>query len=218
MHTKNISRKGRKSEYCVLVREIKLYDKEYFFKMCRMSLQKFELLLSWIAPSIMKTSRRRSVASPAERLCVTLCYLSTGNAQITLATCYHISPAVVGRVVKETTEAIWNNLKEQKFIDPPTHPRSWLEIANDNNGIFLIALELSTKSMWSFKLHHVVGHFILIIRKPIALFSLQYAMLITRLYWLMLVIMVDKTMVEYTQIVKSGMLLITIYCKSHLLV
>ena len=120
-----------KSEYRVLVRELELYDKEYFFKMFRMSPQKFEHLLSWVAPSIMKSSLRRSVASPAERLCVTLRYLSTGDAQITLAACYRISPAVVGRVIKETTEAIWNNLKERKFIDPPTHPGSWLEIANE---------------------------------------------------------------------------------------
>ena len=86
------------------------------------------------APSIMKSSLRRSVASPAERLCVTLRYLCTGDAQITLATCYRMSPAVIGRVIKETTEAIWNNLKERKFIDPPTHPQSWLRIANEFNN------------------------------------------------------------------------------------
>lgn len=130
MDTKNISREGKKSEYHVLVRELEIFDNEYFFKMFRMSPQKFEFLLSWVAPSIMKSSLRRSVASPAERLCVTLRYLCTGDAQITLATCYRISPAVVGRVIKETTEAIWNNLKERKFIDPPTHPRSWFELVS----------------------------------------------------------------------------------------
>ena len=123
-----------KSEYHVLVRELELYDHKYFFKMFRMSPEKFELVLSWVAPSIMKSSLRRSVASPAERLCVTLRYLCIGDAQITLATCYRMSPAVIGRVIKETTEAIWNNLKERKFIDPPTHPQSWLKIANEFNN------------------------------------------------------------------------------------
>ncbi len=120
-----------KSEYHLLVRELELFDKEYFFKMFRMSPQKFERLLSWIAPSILKSALRRSVASPAERLCVTLRYLCAGDAQITLATCYRMSPAVVGRVVKETAEVIWNNLKDRKFIDPPTHPQNWLEISNE---------------------------------------------------------------------------------------
>ena len=105
-----------KSEYHVLVRELELYDHEYFFKMFRMSPEKFELVLSWVVPSIMKSSLRRSVACPAERLCVTLRYLCTGDAQITLATCYRMSPAVIGRVIKETTEAIWNNLNENLSI------------------------------------------------------------------------------------------------------
>lgn len=110
---------------------MEIFDKEYFFKMFRMSPQKFELLLSWVAPSITKSSLRRSVASPDERLSLTLRYLCTGDAQLTLATCYRISPSVVGRVIKETTNVIWNVLKERKFIDPPNHPRNWLEIANE---------------------------------------------------------------------------------------
>ena len=124
-----LQEREEKSEYHVLVRELELYDNEYFFKMFSMSPQKF--VLSWVAPSIMKSSLRRSVASPAERLCVTLRYLYAGDAQITLATCYRMSPAVIGRVIKEATEAIWNNLKERKFIDQPTHPLPPPELAEN---------------------------------------------------------------------------------------
>ncbi|CAB3979551.1 Hypothetical predicted protein [Paramuricea clavata] len=96
-----------------------------------MSPEKFELLLSWVAPSLVKSSLRRSVASPEERLCVTLSYLSTGDSQTTLATCYRMSPSVVSRVIKHTSEVIWDNLQKRKFIEAPTHRQSWLEIANE---------------------------------------------------------------------------------------
>lgn len=62
---------------------------------------------------------------------VTSRYLCTGDAQVTLATCYRMRPAVVGRVMKETNKVIWNVLKERKFIDPPNHLQNWLAIANE---------------------------------------------------------------------------------------
>ena len=96
-----------------------------------MSPEKFELLLSLVAPSLVKSSLRRSVASPAERLCVTLRYLCTGDAQVTLATCYRMSPSVVSRVIKKTRKVIWDKLQERKFVDAPTYRESWLQIANE---------------------------------------------------------------------------------------
>ena len=108
-----------------------IFDQEYFFKTFRMSPEKFELLLSWVAPSLGKSSLRRSVASSAEKLCVTLRYLCTGDAQVTLATCYRISPSVVSGVIKNTSKVIWDNLQKRKFVDAPTHRESWLHIANE---------------------------------------------------------------------------------------
>ena len=60
----------------------------------------FERLLSWVAPHFVKSLLRGSTASPAERLCVTLRYFSTGDAQVTIALSYHISPSVVGKIIK----------------------------------------------------------------------------------------------------------------------
>ena len=120
-----------RSEYYILVREMQIFDQEYFFKTFRMSPEKFELLLSWVAPSLVKSSLRRSVASPAEKLCVTLRYLCTGDAQVTLATCYRISSSVVSRVIKKTSKVIWDNLQKRKFVDAPIHRESWLHIANE---------------------------------------------------------------------------------------
>ena len=56
----------------------------------------FEKLLSLVAPKIQKGSTHmRETIGPEERLCVTLRYLATGDAQVTLAASYRISPAVV---------------------------------------------------------------------------------------------------------------------------
>ena len=96
-----------------------------------MSPEKFELLLSWVASSLVKSSLRRSLASRAEKLRATLRYLCTGDAQVTLATCCRISPSIVSRVIKKTSKVIWDNLQKRKFVDAPTHRESWLHIANE---------------------------------------------------------------------------------------
>ena len=51
-------------------------------------LRAFEHLLSWVAPVIQKTSLWRSAATPAEGLCVTLRYLTTGDSQTTTGTSF----------------------------------------------------------------------------------------------------------------------------------
>mgnify|MGYP001795563327 CR=1 FL=1 len=69
------------SEFQRLVHDLRLFDDEYFFKNFQMSLIQFEELLSWVAPYIVKSSKRRPTTSPAERLVITLQYLATGDAQ-----------------------------------------------------------------------------------------------------------------------------------------
>ena len=83
---------------------------EFFFRNFRMRPSTFEKLLSWIGAAICKSGLRRATASPAERLCVTLRYLCTGDAQISIATSYRISPTTIGRIIGETSQAIWNIL------------------------------------------------------------------------------------------------------------
>ena len=48
--------------------------------MFRMTPKRYELLLSWVGPLIMKCSIRREPIEPAERLCITLRYLISGDA------------------------------------------------------------------------------------------------------------------------------------------
>ena len=61
-----------KSLFTTLFKDLQLFDKEYFLKNFRMDIRTFEDLLSWVDPIIQKSSLRRSTATPAERLCVTL--------------------------------------------------------------------------------------------------------------------------------------------------
>ena len=119
-----------KGEFNVLVRELMLADHEYFFRLFRMSPSTFELLLSWVAPLIKKESTRmRQAIPPGERLCVTLRYLVTGDAQTTIAASYRISPTTVGRSIEETCSVLWHTLSEQSYLHVPSDINDWRKIA-----------------------------------------------------------------------------------------
>ena len=77
-----------KGEFHTVVADLKLFDHEYFQKQFRMSPTK----LGWLAPIITKNSEKRQPIGPEERLCVTLRYLVTGDAQVTISSSYRISP------------------------------------------------------------------------------------------------------------------------------
>ena len=61
-----------KGEFNLLIRDMTLFDHEYFFKQFRMLPNKLEELLSFVGPLIEKSSERREAVSPKESLCVTL--------------------------------------------------------------------------------------------------------------------------------------------------
>ena len=48
--------------------------------------------------------------SVGQKICITTKYLVTGDAHVTIATSYRMSPATVGRIVKETCAVLWNVL------------------------------------------------------------------------------------------------------------
>ena len=99
-----------KGLFNILIKDLRLYDQEYFIISFRMDSTIFELLLSWVGHLIKKYCLRRSVASPTERLSVTLRHLVTGDAHITISVGYRLSPPTVGRIIRETCQVIWNIL------------------------------------------------------------------------------------------------------------
>ena len=59
--------------YHILTDELRLFDKEYFFRFVRMTPQRFEHLLSLVGPHLQQTTTKmREPISPAERLVLTL--------------------------------------------------------------------------------------------------------------------------------------------------
>ena len=123
--------KEENSEFPLLVKDMQLFDSQYFLKSFRSSPDTFELLLSLVAPYIKKSSLSRKVASPAEPLSITLCYLSTGDAHVTIASSYFISPPVVGRIINDTCKLNWNVLQARKFLSVPSSQDAWLRSVSD---------------------------------------------------------------------------------------
>ena len=94
-----------------------------------MTPSKLEELLSYVAPVILKSSMKREAISPSERMCVTLRYLVTGDAQSTIADSYRMGKTTVSRIVKETSDVLWNQLLEKGFLRAPKTEEEWTEIA-----------------------------------------------------------------------------------------
>ena len=75
-HQKRKSRyekdRQEKGEFQTLARDLCLFDEVYFYWNFRMSLQRFEQILSWVGPHIAKYDIKRPCTQPAERLIITL--------------------------------------------------------------------------------------------------------------------------------------------------
>ena len=123
--------RNTKGEYNLLVKELMLADHELFFNMFRMTPTKFEELLSWIAPLITRSAIRRQPIQPGERLCVTLRYLVSGDSFSTIANSYRMSDTTVGRIVKETSNVLWNVLLTKGFLRAPVNSDEWKKISED---------------------------------------------------------------------------------------
>lgn len=120
-----------KGEFAMLVKDMELHDHEYFFKCFRMNVATLEQLLKWVGPYIVKSSERREAIGAKERLCVTLRKLATGDANVTIAASYRISPTCVGRIIDETTAAIWEALESRGFLNVPDTSTKWKSIAKE---------------------------------------------------------------------------------------
>ena len=120
-----------KGAFSLFIKDMQLFDHEYFFKFFRMTPTKYEHLLSLIAPAITKSSLRRETIRANARLMVTLRYIFGGTSQIDLAGMFRISPSSVGRIINETCIAIWTILPAKEYISYPKSEDEWKAIANE---------------------------------------------------------------------------------------
>ena len=93
-----------------------------------MTPRKLEKILCWVARRILKSNVKREAVSPEERLCVTLRYVVTGDAHVTIAAGYRINPTSISRIIKETTKVIWNVLLDKGFLKAPNSAQKWKKI------------------------------------------------------------------------------------------
>ena len=96
-----------------------------------MTPQRFEHLLSIVAPLISKKSTKlRSPISAAERLTLTLHYLATGDSQQSQSFNFRIGRSTVSGIIRETCDAIWTQLHHTYLLTPKT-TQEWKRISEE---------------------------------------------------------------------------------------
>ena len=90
-----------------------------------MTPQRFEHLLSLVAPLISKKSTKlRSPISAAERLTLTLRYLATGDSQQSQSFNFRVGRSTVSGIIRETCDAIWTQLHDT-YLPTFKTPQEW---------------------------------------------------------------------------------------------
>ena len=96
-----------------------------------MSPERFEHLLSLIAPLITKDDTNFRKAIPADqRLMLTLRFLASGDSQVSLHYLFRMGKKTVSRIIAETTDAIQSTLMED-YMKTPSTTSQWKSIAAD---------------------------------------------------------------------------------------
>ena len=85
---------------------------------------------------------------------VTMGYLVTGDAQVTIAANYRMSLSVVDQIINETCNSIWSVLKDKGYIKPPQTSEEWEFVSTEfeKNGIFHMPWDQLMVNMWSYRL------------------------------------------------------------------
>ncbi|KAK4885700.1 hypothetical protein RN001_001971 [Aquatica leii] len=107
--------------------QMRLQDPEQFFNYTRLTTAQFDLLLTWIGPSIAKNSFREPI-SPGARLALTLRHLASGDSIPTLAFSYRIGKSTACMIINETCDALWIIL-QPRVLQPP-NKIEWQEISS----------------------------------------------------------------------------------------
>ncbi|XP_011701560.1 PREDICTED: uncharacterized protein LOC105458158, partial [Wasmannia auropunctata] len=95
-----------------------------------MTATQFEELLYLVAPAITKQTLIREPLPPAERLSITLRYLSTGDSMHSMSYHYLVGVSTISNVIDETCTAIWNSICK-KVIPLSKTTEEWLHIAKE---------------------------------------------------------------------------------------
>lgn len=117
-----------------LVKEMQEKDKEKYVNYFRMKPEVFEELLTLVTPLIEKEYVARDPISPATRLHLTLRYMASGDSMASISYAFRVGHNTVSKIISETSEAIWNVLKDTVF--PKDNPESWQTIADEFEALW----------------------------------------------------------------------------------
>ena len=118
-----------KGEYHALIAEMRLGDRESFYRYFHMTPQRFSHLLSHVGTSIRRQDTRfRQAVPPDERLAITLRYLVTGDSMQTISFSYRVGHSTVSGIIDSTCDALWNVLLPQ-YMASPTTPAEWKRVS-----------------------------------------------------------------------------------------
>ena len=96
----------------------------------------FDHLAQLLQPVIQKQNTNfRQPICVKERLAVTLHYLSSGDSQQSLGWAHRIGKATISKTIKETTNAIWEVLKEV-YLKPPQEVADWKAISKEFENLW----------------------------------------------------------------------------------
>ncbi|KAL1478854.1 hypothetical protein MTO96_052327 [Rhipicephalus appendiculatus] len=113
----------------LLIPLLRRSDPEYYFDYMRMFPATFEKLLSLVRSGIERLDTNwRMAISARTRLEITLRFLASGDTQRSLSFSYMIGRSTVSDVISETTQVIWETLKN-KYVRCPRKPEEWRDIA-----------------------------------------------------------------------------------------
>ncbi|XP_042913196.2 uncharacterized protein [Parasteatoda tepidariorum] len=113
------------------MKELALEDAEGYRRFLRMDTEIFEILLQKVEPLIVKQSTVMSIAIPAaERLAITLRYLTTGETQSSIAFNSCVAQNTISGIIPTVCTAITDVLKDD-YMKVPTCEDEWKKIAAD---------------------------------------------------------------------------------------
>uniref|UniRef100_A0A915DTI9 DDE Tnp4 domain-containing protein n=1 Tax=Ditylenchus dipsaci TaxID=166011 RepID=A0A915DTI9_9BILA len=127
IHPMNV-RRAEVGAFVTTMPDLKKYP-EKCLKYIRMDITTFYKLLEIVKPSITHVSIRVPVSSE-ERLMVTLRFLATGESYSSLSYSYRLGISTISDIVRETCEAIYNNLRA-KYLAIPRKEAEWAVISRE---------------------------------------------------------------------------------------
>ncbi|GFU31991.1 DDE Tnp4 domain-containing protein [Trichonephila clavipes] len=105
-------------------------DSESYCRFLRMDVLTFEELVALVSPSIERKNTSMRKANPAaERIALTLRYLTTGETQSSLSYQFRIAQNIISGIIPAVCAAIYHHLGSE--IDVPESENEWKMVAEE---------------------------------------------------------------------------------------